>query len=128
MGSAAAFLRPPFGTGQTTALRRLMQTERFLSADPPPRSRTDLRKPPPGRAAALYVTSSLGRQAKLKNKRILVVEDEALVSMLVEDELRDAGAEILGPAASVSDALPATRSGWSKRRWPTAGWAPPCST
>ena len=53
----------------------------------------------------MYLTSSLGRPAKLKNKRVLVVEDEALVSMLVEDELRDAGAEVLGPAASVSDAL-----------------------
>jgi DNA-binding response OmpR family regulator len=53
----------------------------------------------------LYVTSSLGRRAKLKNKRVLVVEDEALVSMLVEDELRDAGAEVLGPAASLGEAL-----------------------
>ena len=71
----------------------------------------------------MYVTSSLGRQAKLKNKRVLVVEDEALVSMLVEDELRDAGAEVLGPSASV-----AKRSGWSKRWRPMAGWTPPCST
>ncbi len=53
----------------------------------------------------MYVTSSLGRRAKLKNKRVLVVEDEALVSMLVEDELRDAGAEVLGPAASLGEAL-----------------------
>jgi CheY-like chemotaxis protein len=41
----------------------------------------------------------------LGGKRILVVEDEALASMLIEDELRDAGAEVLGPAQSVGDAL-----------------------
>jgi len=42
---------------------------------------------------------------KLKNHRILVVEDEALVAMLVEDALLDEGATILGPAATVYDAL-----------------------
>ena len=53
----------------------------------------------------MYITSSLGRSAKLKGERVLVVEDEALVSMLIEDELRDAGAEILGPASTVGCAL-----------------------
>ena len=42
---------------------------------------------------------------KLKDKRILVVEDEALVAMLVEDALLDAGANIVGPACTVYDAL-----------------------
>ena len=41
----------------------------------------------------------------LSGRRILVAEDEALVSMLVEDQLRDAGAEVVGPAPSVRDAL-----------------------
>jgi CheY-like chemotaxis protein len=45
------------------------------------------------------------RPASLEGKRILVVEDEVLVSMLLEDELRDAGATVLGPAPSVGDAL-----------------------
>jgi DNA-binding response OmpR family regulator len=49
--------------------------------------------------------NSPGRVAGLSGKRVLVVEDEALVSMLVEDELRDAGAEVVGPAPSVEDAL-----------------------
>ncbi len=49
--------------------------------------------------------NSPGRAAGLSGKRVLVVEDEALVSMLVEDELRDAGATVLGPAACVADAL-----------------------
>ncbi len=49
--------------------------------------------------------NSPGRAAGLTGKRVLVVEDEALVTMLVEDLLRDAGATVLGPAPSVGDAL-----------------------
>ena len=41
----------------------------------------------------------------LRGKRILVVEDEAIVAMLIEDELLEAGAEVVGPAGSVGDAL-----------------------
>lgn len=41
----------------------------------------------------------------LRGKRILVVEDEALVAMLMEDGLADAGAEVVGPASSVEQAL-----------------------
>ena len=44
------------------------------------------------------------RRARLKDERILVVEDEILVSMLVEDELRDAGATVLGPAPTRGNA------------------------
>ena len=45
------------------------------------------------------------RRARLEDERILVVEDEILVSMLVEDELRGAGTEVVGPAPTVGDAL-----------------------
>ena len=41
----------------------------------------------------------------LNGRRILVVEDEALVAMLVEDALADAGATVIGPAATVAEAL-----------------------
>jgi CheY-like chemotaxis protein len=41
----------------------------------------------------------------LKDMRILVVENEALIAMLVEDELLDAGALIVGSASSVAEAL-----------------------
>ena len=41
----------------------------------------------------------------LQDKRILLVEDEALVAILIEDELLDAGARLFGPAASVEEAL-----------------------
>lgn len=38
-------------------------------------------------------------------RSILVVEDEALVAMLVEDALIDAGFAVIGPARSVAEAL-----------------------
>jgi DNA-binding response OmpR family regulator len=41
----------------------------------------------------------------LQGQRVLVVEDEALVAMLVAEELSDAGAEVVGPAFSVNKAL-----------------------
>ena len=53
----------------------------------------------------MRMEGSIGRPAKLKGKRVLVVEDEIVVSLLVEDELRGAGAEVVGPAPSVGDAL-----------------------
>jgi DNA-binding response OmpR family regulator len=38
-------------------------------------------------------------------RRIMVVEDEALVAMLVEDALIDAGFGVMGPAATVEEAM-----------------------
>jgi CheY-like chemotaxis protein len=38
-------------------------------------------------------------------KRILIVEDEMIVAMLIEDILTDAGATVVGPAARVNKAL-----------------------
>jgi DNA-binding response OmpR family regulator len=38
-------------------------------------------------------------------RRILVVEDEALIAMLVEDMLGDLGYEAVGPALDLSEAL-----------------------
>jgi CheY-like chemotaxis protein len=49
--------------------------------------------------------------AKLTGCRILVVEDEALVAMLVEDALLDAGATVIGPAATVAEALVLLKAG-----------------
>ncbi len=39
------------------------------------------------------------------SRRILVIEDEALVAMLIEDALLDAGFGVIGPARSVAEAL-----------------------
>jgi len=43
--------------------------------------------------------------SNLEGRRVLVVEDETLVAMLVEDTLLDSGAEVLGPVSTVSAAL-----------------------
>ena len=46
---------------------------------------------------------------KLQGLRILVAEDEALILMELEDMLRDLGCEIVGPVATVDEALLAIR-------------------
>ncbi|MDQ3205925.1 MAG: response regulator [Pseudomonadota bacterium] len=43
--------------------------------------------------------------APLTGKRILVVEDESILSMLLEEALTDEGASVVGPAASLEAAL-----------------------
>ena len=48
--------------------------------------------------------------AILKGRRILVVEDEMLVSMLVEDILEDFGCITIGPAAKLDQAIQLARS------------------
>ena len=40
-------------------------------------------------------------QRMLQGRRVLVVEDEAIIGMLMEDGLIEAGAEVVGPACSV---------------------------
>ena len=47
----------------------------------------------------------------LKGKRILVVEDEALIAVMVEDMLAELGSEVVGPAATIEQALVLARSG-----------------
>jgi hypothetical protein len=51
------------------------------------------------------VTSPPSRRAALADQRVLVLEDNAIVAMLVEDELSGASAEVVGPALSVVGAL-----------------------
>jgi DNA-binding response OmpR family regulator len=47
---------------------------------------------------------------ELEGQHILIVEDEMVVSMELELALREAGAEVIGPASSVSSALAAITS------------------
>jgi CheY-like chemotaxis protein len=42
--------------------------------------------------------------------RVLVVEDEALIAMLVEDMIHDSGGEMVGPAAKLTDAVDLARN------------------
>ncbi len=44
-------------------------------------------------------------QVSIDRKRVLVVEDEALVAMLIDDTLADHGFEVVGPASDVAQAL-----------------------
>jgi CheY-like chemotaxis protein len=41
----------------------------------------------------------------LRGRRILVVEDEAVVSLMIIDLLAEAGCEVIGPAATTESAL-----------------------
>ncbi len=41
----------------------------------------------------------------LEGKRVLVVEDEVLLAMMLEDVFSDAGAHVVGPAATVEQAI-----------------------
>ncbi len=43
--------------------------------------------------------------ADLKGRRILVVEDEMMIAMLVEDMLADLGCDVVGPAHGLETAL-----------------------
>ena len=53
------------------------------------------------------VTESVTSESDLNGLRILVVEDEAAISLLLEDMLLDFGCEVIGPAARLSAALEA---------------------
>ena len=48
----------------------------------------------------------------LGGRRILIVEDEFLTAQQLENCIHDAGGEVVGPVASVDDALPIARSEW----------------
>ncbi|MEO5628632.1 MAG: response regulator [Thermomonas sp.] len=41
----------------------------------------------------------------LQGKRVLIVEDEVLLAMMLEDVFSDAGAHVVGPAATVDQAI-----------------------
>lgn len=44
-------------------------------------------------------------RSRFEGLKILVVEDESIVSFLLEDMLTDIGCEVMGPAPSLSDAF-----------------------
>ena len=48
-------------------------------------------------------------ESELNGLRVLVVEDEAAISLLLEDMLLDFGCEVIGPAARLSAALDAVQ-------------------
>jgi CheY-like chemotaxis protein len=46
----------------------------------------------------------------LAGRRILIVEDEAMIALLIEDVLTDLGSTVVGPASRVEEALEFARS------------------
>jgi CheY-like chemotaxis protein len=46
---------------------------------------------------------------KLEGLRVLVVEDEMMVSMLIEDMLAELGCEVVGPASRLDEAMALAR-------------------
>jgi DNA-binding response OmpR family regulator len=46
-----------------------------------------------------------GREYALEGLRILVVEDEALIAMMLEDVLKQSGAIVLGPVGTAAQAV-----------------------
>ena len=48
--------------------------------------------------------------ARLDGLRVLVVEDEMMVSMLIEDMLTDLGCVVVGPASRLDEAIELARS------------------
>jgi CheY-like chemotaxis protein len=53
----------------------------------------------------------LSDRSILKGLRVLVVEDEMMVSMLIEDMLSDLGCLVVGPASRLDDAMELARTG-----------------
>lgn len=51
------------------------------------------------------LSSDAARPLALADVRVLLVEDEAMVAMMIEDMLCDLGCQVVGPAARVASAL-----------------------
>jgi CheY-like chemotaxis protein len=51
------------------------------------------------------VIEAMASSSELSGLRVLVVEDEAAISLLLEDMLLDFGCEVIGPAARLAAAL-----------------------
>jgi CheY-like chemotaxis protein len=64
----------------------------------------DIRAPMQGHGQQVATIRSAPMQSDRK-PRVLIVEDEAMVSMLIEDMVGDLGAEVMGPAARFEQAM-----------------------
>jgi CheY-like chemotaxis protein len=49
--------------------------------------------------------------ARLQGRRVLVVEDESLVAMMIADSLEEAGCSVVGPVAALQDGLALAQQG-----------------
>src|SRR5262252_6818631 len=69
-----------------------------------PRAQIDQPTAPSKSAAKSSLLAAADQRRTLEGKRILVIEDEPLVSMEIESNLANAGCEIVGPAATLERA------------------------
>ena len=65
---------------------------------------------PPTQEAPPEAPAGNGARRSLAGKRLMVVEDELLVSMLLEEILTDLGAELAGPYGRLADGLAAAKA------------------
>jgi len=56
-------------------------------------------------------TGEDGTTAKLRGLRVLVLEDETIVLLMIEDLLEDLGCQVVGPATTVPEALALAEAG-----------------
>jgi CheY-like chemotaxis protein len=57
------------------------------------------------------MTGQDGTNARLRGLRVLVLEDETIVLLMIEDLLDDLGCRVVGPAATVPEALALAEAG-----------------
>lgn len=63
-------------------------------------------------ASAANAPNSLGpEKTSTRRARLLVVEDEWLISSLISDELTDLGFEVVGPASTIGEAVSLASAG-----------------
>ena len=63
----------------------------------------------PARRGSRVMVDGIDRGV-LKGKKVLLVEDESLITMLLEDILSDYGCEIVGPAMNIRQAMTLARA------------------
>ncbi len=56
-------------------------------------------------------TSTTGRAATLQGTRVLILEDEPFILVMIEDLLAELGCRVVGPAATVAEALALAEAG-----------------
>src|SRR6185436_3985911 len=71
---------------------------------------TQIAAAPTPAAAPAQAPSDNRTRRSLAGMRLMVVEDELLVSMLLEDILTDLGAEVAGPYGRLADGLAAAKA------------------
>jgi CheY-like chemotaxis protein len=76
-----------------------------LVATLPPSTYDQALAPPPATAPSAWISPSLADGGPATSGKVLVVEDELLISLELCDGLRVLGWEIVGPAPTVADAL-----------------------